>query len=375
MRLLLPLFCTALVVVSCGQADPKAASAGPAPGVPSSLLLHAEDLLTVQASQLAGGPVITGSIQPARRADLRAEVPAVVMQVLRDNGDPVRSGELLMRLDDTALRDNLSSAEEAARAAGEAVAQSERQVSRLTTLKNQGMVSAAALEDAEIRRTGAKSDHAAAAARVVGARQQMQRTLVRAPFDGLVSERKVSVGDTVQIGRELVKVIDPGSMRFEGLVSADRVHEIAIGQQVRFDVNGYPDAHFEGTVRRIDVTANATTRQLALMVAFDDPAKAPVVSGLFAEGQVDTGGAQTLSVPDRALVRSPEAVHVWRAAEDKKLGKVVVRLGQRDARSGDWPVHEGLVAGDRILRNPGSSLIDGQAFELVAVKAAASAAK
>lgn len=365
MRLLLPLLCCAFVATSCGQADPKASSAGPAPAETAKLLLHAEDLLTLKASPLGSGPVITGSIQPSRRADLRAEVPAVVLQVLKDNGDPVRSGELLMRLDDTSFRDNLSSAEEAARAAGEALEQTERQVSRLSTLKQQGMVSSAALEDAEIRRTSAKSDLAAARARVVAARQQMQRTLVRAPFDGLVSDRRVSVGDTVQIGRELVKIIDPRSMRFEGLVSADRVDELEIGQPVVFSVNGYPGIEFTGTVGRMDVSANATTRQLAVLVEFDDDSKVPAVAGLFAEGQVRTGSARSLSVPDRALVRSPEAVFVWRVGQGT-LSRVALKLGPRDPRSGDWPVLEGLAEGDRILRNPGSNLNDGQSFELAA---------
>ena len=64
----------------------------------------------------AAGPVITGSLQPERRADLRAEVSAVVLQVLKDNGEPVRAGDLLVRLDDTAIRDSLTSADEAVRA-------------------------------------------------------------------------------------------------------------------------------------------------------------------------------------------------------------------------------------------------------------------
>ncbi|MDP0971963.1 HlyD family efflux transporter periplasmic adaptor subunit, partial [Klebsiella pneumoniae] len=78
-------------------------------------------------------------------------------------------------------------------------------------------------EDAEVRRNAAQSELAAARARVVTARQQVTRTEIRAPFDGVVSERKISVGDTVQIGRELIKVIDPASMRFEGQISADRL--------------------------------------------------------------------------------------------------------------------------------------------------------
>lgn len=79
---------------------------------------------------------------------------------------------------------------------------------------------------------------------------KLQRTEVRAPFDRVVSDRKVSVGDTAQVGKELVKVIDPASMRLEGVVSADRMHELRIGQGVRFRVNGYPQVDFTGQVHR-----------------------------------------------------------------------------------------------------------------------------
>ena len=92
------------------------------------------------------------------------------------------------------------------------------------------MASAQALDDAEVRRNTAQSELEAAKARVVLARQQLQRTEVRAPFDGIVSDRKVSAGDTAQVGKELLKVIDPASMRFEALVSADHVGEVKAGQ-------------------------------------------------------------------------------------------------------------------------------------------------
>src|SRR6185312_6765434 len=138
----------------------------------------------------------------------------------------------------------------------------------------QNLVSTQNLEDAEIRRNTAQSDREAARTHVVTARQQLQRTEVRAPFDGVVSDRKVSAGDTAQVGKELVKVIDPRSMRFEGLVSADRMQEVRLGQDVRFRVNGYPNAEFTGKVRRVDAAANATTRQLEVLVDFADD-KAP----------------------------------------------------------------------------------------------------
>ncbi len=351
-------------------AKPKVDASAPAP----KLLLAPEDLHTLQASQRATGPVISGSLQPERRADLRAELAAVVLQVLKDNGEPVRAGELLVRLDDTAIRDSLNSAEEAVRASTQAFEQSERQMQRLKTLQAQGMVSTQALEDSEMRRNNLQNDLVAARSRAVAARQQLRRTEVRAPFDGLVSERKVSAGDTAQVGKELLKVMDPRSMRFEGLVAADRLNELKLGQTVIFRVNGAAPLDYQGKVQRIDSAANAATRQVEVRVQFSDPASAPRVAGLFAEGRVQTGGTLALMLPESTLLRAGEAAHVWKLGA-QVLQKTAVTLGERDARTGQVPVLTGVVAGDQVLRNPGSGLRDGQSFELArsSVVAAASA--
>ena len=372
---LLVILCAA-VLAACGKTDPAAATpkaATAAKAAPAVLLLAPEDLITVSTSGQASGPVISGSLQPERRADLRAEVSAVVLQVLKDNGEPVRAGDLIVRLDDTAIRDSLTSADEAVRASSQAFEQSERQVQRLKTLQAQGMTSTQALEDAEVRRNNAQSDLVAARSRSVTARQQLRRTEVRAPFAGVVSERKVSAGDTAQVGKELVKVIDPDSLRFEGLVSADRMHELKAGQAVSFRVNGYPNAEFSGRLRRIDAAANATTRQVEVIVDFTDRAAAPRVAGLFAEGRVEVGSSLGVTVPEGTLQRAGEGAHVWRI-EGQAVHKVSVKLGERDPRSGEYPVLAGLAAGDRILRSPGSMLVDRQKVEFAAGAAAPASA-
>ena len=79
------------------------------------------------------------------------------------------------------------------------------------------------------------------------------------------------------------------------------------------------------------------------------------------------------TVPDSALVRSGESAFAWRI-DGSKLQKVALKLGDRDVRSGLFPVLDGLVAGDRILAHPGSSLADGQAIEFAASGAVAGAA-
>ena len=344
-----------LMVAACGKSGGDAAKAGAAsapaaaasaPAVANTataasapvLLLSPEDLRTVSLAGAAGGPVITGSVQPEKRADLRAEVAAVVTVVAKENGEAVKRGDLLMRLDDTSIRESLQSADAGSRAAAQAFDQAQRQVERLKTLQAQGMTSAQALDDAEGRRNSAQSELVAARSRVVSAQQQLRRTEVRAPFEGVVSERKASVGDTAAIGKELVKVIDPRGMRFEGLISADRMDEVKTGQRVTFRINGFGDEEFVGTVKRIDATANATTRQVEVMVAFAEGAKAPRVAGLYAEGRIASGGAAVARLADASIVRSGDngqSTFVW-GIKDGRINKVTVQLGARDERSGEY---------------------------------------
>lgn len=343
----------ALVLASCGRGGADASRNAPAP-----LLISAEDVHTIRNSSLASGPAITGTIQPERRADVRAEVNATVMQVLRENGDAVKRGELLVRLDDTAIRDALAAAEATTRSAQQALLQSERQLERMKTLRTSGMVSAQALEDAEIKRNGLTSDLEAAKSRAVLARQQLQRTEVRAPFDGVVSERKVSAGDTASPGKELLKVIDPASMRFEGLISAENVGQVNVGQPVTFRVNGYGERDFQGKVRRVDPAANPTTRQVAVIVDFAGKEE-PKVAGLYAEGRVETQSAASLTIPPSAIVREGDKASAWRVQQDK-IRKVQIALGDRDPRSGDYVVKSGLAEGDKVIRYPSALLKDGQ---------------
>lgn len=370
----------ASALVACGKQPANADKAANASATakaddkkaPALLTVAPEDLVTVSSNALASGPVVTGSIEPERKADLRAEVSAIIMQVLKENGEAVKKGDLLVRLDDTSLRDAVHSADEAVRASNQSLEQAVRMLERQKTLRASGMTSAQALEDAEVRRNNAQSDLAAAKARAVSARQQLQRTEVRAPFDGIVSERKVSNGDTAQVGKELIKVIDPSSMRFEGFVSADKIGVVKVGQPVQFRINGYPGQVFAGKVKRVDAAANAVTRQVVVLVDFNDRTSSRV-AGLYAEGRIESETTSALMVPDSAVVHAGDNSYAWRV-KDKTLSKVAVTIGARDDRTGNWQVLAGLADGDTLMRTPGSNFKNGQKVEMSsASKAVASA--
>ena len=367
--MLRPLLIAAVLATSlaaCDKSPGKGDTKKDASAQPAKLVIAPEDFITVQANTLASGPVVTGSIQPERKADLRAEVSAVVMQVLKENGDVVRRGDVLARLDQTAIQDSLRSAEDNARNAVQALDQAERNLQRLKTLRASGMTSLQALDDAEVRRNGAQSELSASKNRVVLARQQLERTIVRAPFDGVVGERKVSAGDTAAIGKELFKVMDPSSMRFAGRVSADKISVVSVGQSVSFRINGYAGQEFRGKVTRVDPSANDVTRQVEVLVSFVD-AKQPKVSGLYAEGTIESANIKALTLPESVVVRSGDKSSVWRVKANA-LNRVDLALGARDPRTGDFEVRSGLAEGDTILRNPSSSFKEGQLVEMVTVK-------
>lgn len=332
---------------------------------PPVLQLSAEDILPLATRTLASGPAITGSILPEKRADLRAEVSAIVLAVLKENGDPVKRGQLLVQLDDTSIRDTLASSQTAADTAAQAHEQAQRQYERMVKLQKDGLVSAQQVEDAEVRRNATQSDREAAKSRLVAAQQQQQRTMVRAPFDGIISDRNVSAGDTAQVGKELLKVIDPASLRFEGFVSADSIASVRPGQKVSFRVHGIEDREFEGSITRVNPSANSMTRQVEVLVSFAKGQQPPGVAGLYAEGRVETAQREGISLPSNVIVRDGDSAFAWKV-QDGRLHKTPLKLGDRDPRRGEYIVLSGLAAGDQVLRYPTTSLHDGQAVQQAA---------
>ena len=351
------------MLAACGGGD-KAQDAQKAQNAePAVLSLGREDIWVAGRNGAAAtAPVLTGAIQAERRADLRAEVGSVVQRVLRDNGEPVKRGELLVKLDDAAIRDALLSAEEALRAAERSFEGAERTFQRLKSLQAQGMSSVQAMEDAEVRRNLAQSEQVAAKARVATARQQLERTEVRAPFDGVLASRKVSSGDTATMGKELVQVIDPASLRLEALVPAERVGELRVGQAVKVRVQGVEPADREGRIRRIDSVAQPVSRQVAVVVDLSSGAgRGGLIAGLYAEGSVDVQAPAVLALPETALVRDGDKMSVW-ALQGGTLKRLPVTVAPRDARTGLFVVTQGLKAGDQVLRSPGSRPVDGQRY-------------
>jgi RND family efflux transporter MFP subunit len=309
----------------------------------------AESIHVVSAGAVSTGPVINGSLQPERKASVRAEVAGAVLSTNVEIGHVVQRGQVLGRIDDLAIRDSYVSAQSAVRAADAAVQTARRNVQRMEVLSAEGAVAERALEDAATAALGAERQLADAKAALAQANKLLSKTTLRAPIAGVVAERTANAGDIVQAGMPLFMVVDPSSMQLEASVPSEQLAHVRVGAPVEFRVNGYGQS-FTGRVDRVSPVADPVTRQVRVFISIPN-AQNRLVGGLFAEGRIATRTQTGLLAPIAAIrptAGSADAAETLRV-RNGIVETVHVTLGLRDARSETVEITSGLAAGDTLL--------------------------
>lgn len=349
-----------LLVLGTGCAPSSDADASTTEAPP--LTVAPENVAVVETRAVSSGPAISGTLEAEREAMLRAEIGGAVTGVLVEAGQSVRAGDVLVRLDDLAIREVARSAESAVRVAREQADQARRNLARAERLAAAGAVSEQAVEQARAGQLAAEAAQADAEARLSTAQQQLSRSAIRAPFAGVVSARPVSLGDVVQPGTLLVKVVDPASMRLEAAVPLAALGTIRTGTQVDFTVPGYPDRVFLGTVDRVNPTVDPATRQVRIRARIPNTGGA-LVAGLFAEGRVAIATSTGLVVPFAALDQRG-AAPVLLVLRGGRTVAVTPTLGLRDETLELVEIVAGLMPGDSVLLGSARGIAPGTAVRV-----------
>jgi len=324
-----------------GAGDAKAESA------PAPTTVGTENIVVVTRAELASGPAISGNLQAAQEATVRAQIGGTVLQTYVDEGSRVSTGTLLARIDDRTIRDQYLSARSAVTSAQSAADVAQRNLERNERLAAAGAIADRDLEASRSQNVAAQSQLADAKARLTLQEKQLADAQVRAPFTGNVSQRQVSGGDVVQPGGEMFTIVDPTSMRLEASVPAAQLAAVKLGSPVTFSVSGYPDRTFTGKVARINPVADPTTGQVRIVVSIPN-ASNNLVGGLFAEGRVASERRTALVAPTGAVDVTGVTPFVIRL-KDGQVERVDVELGLRDDESERVEITKGLSAGDTLL--------------------------
>ncbi len=332
-----------------------------APPEKPPIVVGRENVLTVKSETVIAGPIVSGELRPEREAVLRAQLGGSMLQVSVTEGQAVRSGALLGRIEARTQEDVLRSAASAVRSAENQLTVAQREAERTQTLVSAGALAARELDLARNNVASADAQLADARSRLVTAEKQLSDAVIRAPISGIVASRAVNAGDVVTPGAELFTVVDPSSMRLEASVPSDSLSELRVGAAVTFQVRGYAQP-FTGRLERIAPQTDSVTRQLPIFVSIPNEG-GRLVGGLFAEGRVVTQSASGLVVPANAVNTaggSPWALRVVGG----KAERVDVALGLRDPRTERVLVTSGLAEGDTVLRGAAQGIAPGTRVQI-----------
>lgn len=348
------LVAAALGTLACGdESTPAPGGATPPPVVE----IGAENLAVIGEREISVGPLVSGQLRAGLEATVRAEVGGSVLVTAVEEGQAVKRGALLARIEDRTLGDAVTSAHSALRSAEQTLGVARREAERTARLVGAGAIADREQEAADNALAAAQAQVDDARARLASAREALADATVRAPIGGVVSRRHVSVGDVVSPGRELYTVIDPSSMRLEAAVPSEALPAARVGATVRFEVRGYPGQRFEGRIDRISPAADPVTRQVPIFVDIPNTG-GRLLAGLFAEGRVNEQSRVALVAPMRAVhleAASPWALRV----RDGRVERVEVRIGLRDDQREEVELLGGVAKGDQLLVGGAQGLTPG----------------
>ena len=338
---------TLAVTTAIGAAGCRRGDASAEPAVTESVVIGPENIVIVSNQEIRTGPALSGSLAPERAATVRSELSAPVVETLIDQGQRVNAGQLLIRLDDTAIRDQALSARSAVTTAQANLTVAQHEVDRNEALLKAGAIAERAAEQSRAQLTAARAQLSTAQAQAASAEKMLANTRITAPFAGIVSERSVNAGDVVSPGTALVTVVDPSTMRLEASVPAEALSAVRIGAPVDFSVTGYPNRHFSGHVTRVNPIADPATRQVRIIASLPNTG-GTLVGGLFAEGRVSSESRQAPVVPQSAVDERGLRPSVVRL-KNGRTEKADVSLGLRDAATETVEITQGISAGDTVL--------------------------
>ncbi len=351
-KMLAILMLTGTFVAGCGPRKAADATETEAP-----VVVGPENIAVAAKTTLLDGPAISGTLGAEREARVRAELGGSVLQVFVEPGQAVKAGQVLAQIEPQTAREQAAFTDALVRSLQNDLRLQQRNLERDKRLAEAGAVSARTVEADSLAVSQVEASLAEANARQVVARRALERSSVRAPFAGIVSDKTASVGDVVKDGTELFTVVDPTSLRLEAQVPADALWRLKVGTPVQFTVSGFRDEPLTGRVSRIYPSVDPATRQVRILVTVPNPNKQLVV-GLFAEGRVIVVSREAVTVPRGAV--DPTGI---RPMVSRVKGGVVerheVEVGLEDAASEQVEIKQGLVAGDTVLTGGVRSLPQG----------------
>jgi len=308
----------------------------------------AVEAVPVQTKNIPESVSAFGSLKAKDDVFLKSEMPGMVKAILFQEGQLVEKDTPLVQLDDAVLQAALKKSQAE-------LLLSTQKFNRMQELVKTDLIAKQAFDEAKADVQGKEST-------VESNRAQVEKMLIKAPFDGTLGVKQVSVGDFVEVGRIIVEIADVSNLMVEYTVSDKNVTKISAGQKVFIHSDAIPDQTFEGQVTFISPTVDPKTRTITVQASLpnDDQTLSPGLSVTIT--QLLNTIENALTVPEQSLLATISGQKVFKIVDGKAV-EATIKIGARF--KGDVQVTEGLEQNDLIIISGQQKVKDGQPVSVI----------
>ena len=358
----------ALVVTACSGSEGASVANGTTPGERDTtagaaratpIVLTTQDIAEARLADVTTGVLLTGSLEPADRATVTAQVGGTLGPITVDRGSRVTRGQRLATIQAAGIRSQAAGARASVAAAEAQLAVARTQRDAQKRLFEAGASSRVDYENAQAAYAAAEAQVAAARAQATAAGEAAGYTVVTAPLSGVVSDRPAEPGEAVSSGDPILTIVNTTTLELAGRIPVDEAGAVRVGQQVIFALDAFPGREFRGTVARKDPAADPSSRQVGVYVRLPNP-NGEITAGQYARGQVSGRRVEDAVTIPVTAVQGTGADRAVFVVEGDTLARRAVTLGARDEGAGIVAVTSGLEAGERVLARPTPSIAAGQ---------------
>jgi membrane fusion protein (multidrug efflux system) len=322
-----------------GQAQSQAGAAGAAAQRPIAV-----EAVEATVTELASEIRVIGSLRSNESVVIRPEVDGRVAQIMFEEGQRVAAGSPLIKLDAAIATAELDQAQAA-------LALSQANYKRAVELFERKASSAANRDQAQ---AALRADQA----NIELARARLDKLTLRAPFDGTLGLRKVSLGDYVTSGQDIVNLEDIEPLKVDFRIPERYLGSLKVGQPIKVAADAFPDQSFVGDVYAIDPLVDENGRAIVMRARLPNE-QGLLRPGLFVSVALLVGARENVvMIPEQALVPRGTAQLVYKVADGKAV-ITEVKTGAR--RNAMVEIVEGLQPGDLVVTAGQMKLRDGSA--------------
>ncbi len=319
------------------------------------------DLVTATERALLVGVPISGTVRAVNSAVVKARVAGEVQALVVREGDAVKAGQVVARIEPSEYQARQRQAQQQADAAKAQVVIAQRQLDNNQALVKQGFISSTALDTSLASLAGAQATYQAAVAAVDITNKAIKDSVLLAPMAGLVAQRLVQPGERVGVDARILEIVDLRQLELEATLSTGDALDVRVGQTARLQLEAAdaarPGRTLAARVARINPAVQAGSRSVLVYLAL-----APTEGlrqGTFLQGTLGTGEANALTVPATA-VRTDKPQPYVQALRDGKIAHLPVQTGVGGEHAGERFVGvTGLPAGTVVVRGSLGPLREG----------------